>query len=94
MNVKESVFCFCSQKKWQKVTYGGEGAARKVVPLTPNFSIPIFFSTQFSILCIPWGPDNIAVNTNKNNQEASCTTGYTIYGYDMYLCVKVNVQID
>lgn len=43
-----------------------KNGANKVMPLTQNFSIPIFFSTQFPILCIIFGSDNIAVSSNKN----------------------------
>ena len=33
---------------------GGKGTAKLVLPLTTDFSVPIFSAIQFLFLCISW----------------------------------------
>lgn len=51
------------KKKWKR-WHRGEGVQQK--KCTQNFSVSIFSTTQFLLLCIPWGSGNITASYNKN----------------------------
>ena len=91
-----------------KVTKGKKGwreCSQKLMSLSPIFPMPIFSSTEFSILLISWGSDNVKVTSIKKNPRGFLCVCYsyitrskvTFCQRDLlvpvYLYVKVNVKI-
>ena len=89
-----------------KVTKSNKGwreCSQKLMSLSPIFSMPIFYSTEFSILCISCGSDNVKVTTIKTHPRGFLCVYYshitsskvTFFQRDLlvpvYLYVKVNV---
>ena len=79
--------------------------SQKLISLSPIFSMPIFSSTEFSILCISCGSDNVQVTTIKTHPRGFLCICYTYItrwkatfcqrglSVPVYLCVKVNAKI-
>ena len=87
-----------SNKAWRD-------CSQKLMSLSPIFSMPIFSSTEFSILRILCGSDNVKVTSIKAHPRSLL---YVCYSYiatpkatfcqrsllvPVYLCVKVNAKI-
>ena len=53
--------------KVTKSNKGGRECSQKLMSLYPIFSLPIFSSTDFSILHISYGSDNLKVTRIKSN---------------------------
>ena len=53
----------------KKGDIGGDGAAKNMMSLIQSFSVSILSATQFSLLCISRGSDNIAVSNKKNTSK-------------------------
>ena len=91
-----------------KVTKSNKGwreCSQKLMSLSPIFSMPIFFSTEFSILRISCGFHNVKVTSIKTHPRSFlcvccsyitrsevtfCQRGLLLA---VYLCVKLNVKI-
>ena len=76
---------------------------KKKMSLTQNFSVPNFSSTQFLILCISWGSDNITVSNNKNKSKKLfarprykvpriVTPQFCQHGLLIHVCLCVSVR--
>ena len=91
--------------KMTKSNKGWRECSQKLMSLSPIFSMPIFSSTEFSILRISCGSDNVKVASVKTHlrgflcvccscitrsKATFCQRGLLL---PVYLCVKVNVKI-
>ena len=92
-------------KKVTKTNKGWRECSQKLMSLSPIFSMPIFSSTEFSILRISFASDNVKVTNIKTHPRGFlcvchgyitrskvtfCQRGFLL---PMYLCVKVNAKI-
>ena len=91
-----------------KVTKGNKGwreCSQTLMSLSPSFSFSNFFSTEFLILPISCGSDNVKLNSIKTHlrgfpyvcysyitrsKAKFCQRGLLVH---VYLCVKVNTKI-
>ena len=91
-----------------KVTKNNKGwreCSQKLMSLSPIFSMPIFSSTEFSILRISCGSDNVKVTSIKTHPRGFLCVCYSYITRSkvtfcqrgllvpVYLCVKVNAKI-
>ena len=91
-----------------KVTKSNKGwreCSQKLMSLSPIFSMPIFSSTEFSILRISCGSDNVKVTSIKTHPRGFLCVCYSYITrskvtfcqrgllVSVYLCVKVNAKI-
>ena len=90
--------------KVAKSNKGSRECSQKLISLSPIFSKPILSSTEFSILLISCGSDNVKVTSIKTNPSGFLGVCYTHITRSrvtfcqrgllvpVYLCVKVNVK--
>ena len=67
-----------------KVTKGNKGwmeCSKKLMSLSPTFSMPIFSSNEFSILRISCDSDNVKVTSTKTHPRGSL---YVCYSMELY----------
>ena len=91
-----------------KVTKSNKGwreCSQKLMSLSPIFSMPIFSSTEFSILRISYGSDKVKVTSIKTHPRGFLCACYSYITRSklifcqrgllvlVYLCVKVNTKI-
>ena len=91
-----------------KVTKSNKGwreCSQKLMSLSSSFYMPIFSSTEFSILRISCGSDNVKVTSIKTHPRGFLCVCYSYITrwkakfcqrgllVPVYLCVKVNVKI-
>ena len=91
-----------------KVTKSNKGwrmCSQKLMLLSPIFSMPIFSSTEFSILRISCSSDNVKVTSIKTHPRGFLCVWYSYISTSkvtfcqrgllvpVYLCVKVNAKI-
>ena len=91
--------------KVTKTNKGWRECSQKLMSLSPIFSMPIFSSTEFSILRLSFGSDNVKVTSIKTHPRGLlrvchgyitrskvtfCQRGLLL---PMYLCVKENAKI-
>ena len=91
--------------KMTKSNKGWRECSQKLMSLSPIFSMPIFSSTEFSILRISCGSDNVKVASVKTHLRGFLCVCYSCITRSkatfcqrglllpVYLCVKVNVKI-
>ena len=63
--------------KLTKSNKGCRECSQKLMSLSPIFSMPIFYSTEFSILCISCGSDNVKVTTIKTHPRGFLCVYYS-----------------
>ena len=93
------------QEKSDKRQKGWKECSQTLMSLSPSFSFSNFFSTEFLILPISCGSDNVKLNSIKTHPRGF---PYVCYSYitrskakfcqrgllvHVYLCVKVNTKI-
>ena len=91
--------------KVTKSNKGWQDCRQKLMSLSPIFSMPIFSSTEFSILRISCGSDNVKVTSIKTHPRGFLCACYSYISRSkvtfcqrgllvpVYLCVKANAKI-